>query len=234
MASRFATFEALTLPSIRAQTDPDFTFLIVVGEDLPEPYANRLFALASDIPQITLQAHPPGPHRQTMRNAINAVRHKSADPCLQFRLDDDDAVSVRFVERLREMADKARPLLEGNRSLALDFNQGYIIQPGQNNIQAAQVQINYWSPALAIMFPPTVKQSVMNFSHHRVSKVMPTVTSTGEDMFLRGFTAYNDSRQNEGAKAFELTPVSAELSIHLQAMFNVDTKHLQNLMSAAQ
>ena len=32
---RFSCFETLTLPSIRAQSDPNFTFVILIGESLP-------------------------------------------------------------------------------------------------------------------------------------------------------------------------------------------------------
>ena len=40
MNERFATFETITLPPLQAQTDPGFTFVVVIGESLPdESYA---------------------------------------------------------------------------------------------------------------------------------------------------------------------------------------------------
>src|SRR5690554_4566861 len=47
MALRFAHFESLVLPSLRAQTDPDFTFLIVIGHNMPEPWLSKLHALCA-------------------------------------------------------------------------------------------------------------------------------------------------------------------------------------------
>lgn len=37
LASRFIWFEHLCLASLRAQTDPDLTFVVLVGTDLPDP-----------------------------------------------------------------------------------------------------------------------------------------------------------------------------------------------------
>ena len=121
---RFATFETFTLPPLRAQTDGDFTFLVVIGDDLPSPYHDRLRDLLADIPQAVIQAHAPGPHRAVMKHAINSVRDDRKLPCFQFRMDDDDAVSVTFIERLREAAQDCRPLLRKNKHVAIDFNQG--------------------------------------------------------------------------------------------------------------
>ena len=38
---RFALFEAVALPSLRAQTDPNFDLIIVVGDQLPRVIALR-------------------------------------------------------------------------------------------------------------------------------------------------------------------------------------------------
>ena len=102
MEERFATFETITLPPLRAQTDPDFTFLVVIGDSLPDHYRQRLDALLADVPQAIVAAYPPKRHRKIMQDAINEVRAFDGEHCLQFRMDDDDAVGVRYVERLRE------------------------------------------------------------------------------------------------------------------------------------
>ena len=49
---RFNCLETLTLPSIHAQTDADFTFAIMIGDSLPEAAKDRLKTLTADIPQV--------------------------------------------------------------------------------------------------------------------------------------------------------------------------------------
>ena len=67
-------FEAITLPCVAAQTDPDFTFLIVTRTGLPTPYLERLRGLTAAIPQCRIVQYPPRPHRRAMKNAINDWR----------------------------------------------------------------------------------------------------------------------------------------------------------------
>jgi len=54
MDERFATFETMMLPPLRAQTDGDFTLAVVIGESLPAPYRDRLEGLLADMPQAVI------------------------------------------------------------------------------------------------------------------------------------------------------------------------------------
>lgn len=232
--ARFAMFEAFTLPSLTGQTDPDFGFVIVVGDDLPDRYLKRLTALVSGFPQITIQAHPPGQHRDVMKTAINAQKKTSSFPSLQFRLDDDDAVAIGFVERLREKATAAAGLMDNERAVAIDFNQGHIATPTTEGICAAPVQAAYWSPALAMMISPQTDNTVMNFSHHKVWKTMPTVTFTGMDMMVRGINAHNDSRQKRSAKPVDLSLLTPRQEKLFRATYNIDADQIRASYSAPQ
>ena len=49
---RFNCLETLTLPSIRAQADADFTFAIMIGDRFPGAAKDRLKTLTADIPQV--------------------------------------------------------------------------------------------------------------------------------------------------------------------------------------
>lgn len=231
MEERFRTFATITLPSMRAQTDDNFTLLVVIGESLPKQYRDRLEALTENIRQVVLQSHPPGPHRKVMQHAINLVRRENKDPCLQFRMDDDDAVSVRYVETLRETAQDLRKMSRKHRHIAIDFNQGYIARPGPKGLSVAPTQSPYSTPGLALMMQPEVPLSVMNFSHHKVAQNMPTVTFTGTDMMLRGHNDFNDSRQKDGVKPVALKPLDAEGEELFRKVYNIDADAVRNAYS---
>lgn len=231
MEERFRTFECVTLPPLKAQTDGDFTFLIVIGDSLPDRYRERLMALVGDMPQAVVQAHPPGPHRQTMQAAINSVRKESREPCLQFRMDDDDAVARVYVERLREAARDLRKLSRAHRILAIDFNQGFIARPGPGGIAAAPTNVPYTTAALALMLKPAARLSVMNFAHFKLAQHMPTVTFTGEDMLVRGHNDFNDSRQKPGVRPVRLEPLDAGGEAHFRRVFGIDADHVRRVYS---
>lgn len=232
LEERFRFFETITLPGIRAQSDPEFAFLIVIGDSLPDVHRQRLQTLVADIPQVKILTYPPGEHRRMMQKAINTHRLPSHEPCLQFRLDDDDAVAFTYVEKLRDAARDVAPLLRNHRHIAIDFNQGYIARPDANGIAATPIQMPYWTPALALMLRPDVKASVMNFSHGKLYKAMPTVTLTGEDMMLRGFNGYNDSRMKRSAKPADLTPLTAEGELLFQMTYGIDSDQVRRVFSA--
>lgn len=231
MDERFRTLEAFTLPSIRAQTDPNFTFVVLIGETFPEVYRKRLEDLLADIPQAVIQARSPGRHREVMRATINSVRTDSKDPCLQFRLDDDDAVSVRFVERLRDVAQDCRPLIRHHANVAFDFNQGWIARPGATGIDALKVTEALWTPALAMSVKHKDDTTIMNFGHSRMGHVMPVVTMPNENMFIRGHNDFNDSRQVGHVRQFKLSAINLKTERLFRQEFNVDVDRVQTLFA---
>lgn len=233
MEERFRTFETITLPPLRAQSDPDFIFQVIIGETLPEVYRARLDALLSDVPQAVVMALPPGRHRPIMQAAINEVRAFDTEPCLQFRMDDDDAVAIRYVERLRDVAGDLHKLSRRHRHLAIDFNQGYIARPGPEGLAVAPTKVPYTTAALALMIQPKVELTVMNFAHAKVAQNMPTVTFSGEDMLIRGHNDYNDSRQKPGVKQVKLSALDAAGEAHFKQVYGIDAEHVRRVYRAS-
>ena len=231
MEERFRYFETLTLPPLIAQTDPDFTFLVVIGESLPPPYLERLRTLLAPLPQAELITRPPGQHRAVMEEVINGYRDFGTTPCLQFRMDDDDAVAVDFVARLREAAQDARPLIRKNRRMAIDFNRGYIVRPDADGLHATPTTAPYTTAGLGLAFGPRATRTVMNFAHVKVAQQMPTLTLTDSDMVLRGHNDHNDSRQKPSVKHVPLTLMDPKEEAHIKRRFNVDADHIRAVFS---
>ncbi|MFT5613062.1 MAG: hypothetical protein ACI8Q6_000336 [Granulosicoccus sp.] len=232
LEERFRTFETMTLPPLRAQTDPDFTFLIVTGDSLPTLAYERLMDLTRGMPQVVVQKHAPENHRGVMRKAINSVRLFNQDLCAQFRMDDDDAVACCYVQKLRETVEDVRSLAQKHRHIAIDYNTGFIARPGPDGLKTTAVNNAYTTAALAIVFRREVSQTVMNFSHMKVGRSMPTVTFTGEDMLVRGHNDYNDSRQKTGVKPVKLLPQSPEEEAHFKKVYNIDADDVRRVFSA--
>lgn len=224
LEERFRLFEAVTLAGIRAQTDPDFLFLVVIGQDFPQ--RPRLERLLADLPQARILAYPPRPHREVMQEAINSLRDPEAPLSLQFRLDDDDGVSLRFVERLRQVARQARPLIRAHPATAIDFNHGHVIRASKAGIEAERVTRAYWAPGLAVAVRRGNPRTVMNFGHHVLWQHMPTLTLTDRDMFLRGMNPFNDSEFRTG-EGFRLLDQDGEAAF--RTAYGVDAARVRAL-----
>ena len=221
LEERFRLFETIALPCLRHQTDPNFNLIIVVGDTLPAKHMERLRALAQDIPQIHILPHAPGNHRDVMKGILNAARIDPKAPCLQFRFDDDDAVSLTFVERLRTTTNQCREFLKQNRSVAIDFSRGYIAEVGAHGLAATEQVSPYVTPALGMYVKGGLQLTIMNFSHVKMHKFMPAICISDEPMWLRTYNAYNDSRQKE-VKEVPVAPLTQEQEAEIKSRFGVD------------
>lgn len=228
---RFRHFETVSLPGIRAQTDGDFTFAIVVGDNLPELHLERLNALISDVPQAVIIPWAPGErHRPVMRKILNQLR-KDGQPCLQFRHDDDDAINVRFVQELRQTALDCSDMLARHPLVAFDFNNGYIASADSNGIAAEEVFNPFWGVALGMYVSAGENRSIFNFSHYKIPSVMPTISRPDPDMFVRGHNDYNDSRQKKNVTKVNLKPLDAAGEARFRDAFAIDADHVRRVFA---
>lgn len=227
MQERFRLFEQFTLPPLRAQSDPKFMLLVVIGPNMPRIDHERLMDGLSNLPQARVVTRAPGRHRDVMREVINAAVLDSDLPSLQFRMDDDDAVSVRFVERLRKLAHEARGLLRSYRHVAIDFVNGFVATPTPQGILASATFQHLWTPALAMSVRPGIRHTIMNYSHARLWQNMPILSWPEEPMFVRGHNGYNDSRQKEGVRMPKLSLLDAEGESLFRDLFQIDADSIR-------
>lgn len=101
--ARLATFEQLTLQSLRHQSDPDFKLMVVSSDRMPQAYCDRLREICAGIDQVILRFMPPMHISDAMRQ-IATETDLDLPNTMQFRLDDDDCVSKDYVRRLRRHA----------------------------------------------------------------------------------------------------------------------------------
>jgi hypothetical protein len=232
MDLRFRFFENICLPGIRAQTDPDFTLVVVVSEEMPAVYMERLQAAVADIPQIVIEARPPGRHRAVMHTVIEDQHQDRSAPCLQFRLDDDDGMSVHFVEQLRALASKMLPMLDRYKMMAIDFNRGYVIAPTETDLMVAPVQQPFWANALALLKRGNARLSIHSFAHRKLWQHVPALSLPDAEMMLRGLHYNNDSRRVLAGQDFGLAPITDAQAERLELVYNIDVKALRAAFAA--
>lgn len=221
MQERFRLFETVALPCLREQTDAEFDLIVVIGDSLPDHYRDQLRDLVADMPQVRILSQPPRRQREVMKQLLQEARRDPAAPCLQFRHDDDDAVSVDFVARLRQLARDCDGLVGANRTVAFDFNRGYVAELGADGIAATEVVRPLNVAALGMYVAAGCRLTVMNFAHHKIGRFMPVVSLTDTPMWVRTHNGFNDSRQSVKSEA-PVTPLSREQEADFAARFAID------------
>lgn len=109
METRFHFFEKICLPSIKAQTDQDFTIFIMASQDMPEPYKTRLEASVAEVPQIRVCYSDVPNILHAFRPVVKELTAKLTENSVHFRMDDDDAIGADLIANLRKMARHAEP-----------------------------------------------------------------------------------------------------------------------------
>jgi len=232
LEERFRLFETLCLPSVIGQTDQDFQLHIVIGECFPQIYLERLLKLTEPLPNVGVAAYPPARHRKQMIQVMNQARIDRDAPCLQFRLDDDDAIAVDFIARLKQAAQEAEPIWRRYPMTTIDFNRGYTYRADATGLAIAPDREAYWALALGVVVPAGSAKTIMHYRHHNLWKETPTLTFPDGDMYLRGHNGFNDSRLKGRGKPITHIPVTPDEADHLKTRFNVENATVARAFSA--
>lgn len=204
MRHRCLWFEHVLLPGLRAQTDPEFRLILLLGEDFPDPWRRRILDLVDTVPQVIVMFSPPGGHREICANAMRPHLDRDARRIAQFRLDDDDAVAVDFVARLRADVIRAEPLLDRSPSMAFDYGKGLVLRDLGGRLSLEPCLTHCWSPALALVLPRRRGRFVLDYPHHVIWRRMPLLSQSDQIMFIRGAHGSNDSAIRVQERGFPL------------------------------
>lgn len=221
LEERFRLLETMALPCLRAQTDQDYDLLILIGDTFPKEHRDRLFDLTSDLAQVQIVEQPPHNSREMSKMVLNQARRDHAQPCIQFRHDDDDACAVDFIEKLRGAAADCAALTQKHKTVAFDWNQGYIAEVGASGISATQIYRPFYVSALGVHIQGDCTMTIHNFMHERLPQFMPCVTYSDADMFVRTHNGYNDSRQKK-VKDWPVAPLKPKQEKLFRDRFAVD------------
>jgi hypothetical protein len=230
LEERFRLLEAVALPCLRAQTDPDFDLLMLIGDQFPKQHQDRLRDLTADLPQVQIIKQPPRPSREMSKALLNNARHDPAQPCIQFRHDDDDACAVDFIEKLREAARDSAALTRRHRTVAFDWSQGYVAEIGAHGVSAKAIYRAFYVSALGMHIQGDCSVTIHNFMHERIPQFMPCVTYADPDMFVRSHNGYNDSRQKKVAQV-PVEPLTAQQEALFRDRFAVDVDNVRAVFS---
>lgn len=191
---RLFLLEQVVLPALRQQTNPDFTHLILIGDQLPEPWRSRIVELTQSIPQIIPLFLPEGQkHQDICRSVMLDHIDPKCDATAQYRLDDDDGISVDFVEKTRDIFGELRTFFDANGRLAVDFSKGFILRSTPESIRMEPVSMRFWAPGMAIFQKADSQRALLDFHHLKVWHDMPTFMWSDMPMFIRGAHHDNDS-----------------------------------------
>lgn len=191
MARRFFLFENLTLPSLIHQTDRDFRTVIMSSEVMPDRFKDRLNALAAKLPGAVVEysEHTRG-DLAFQKFMVEASGYKGRANSVHFRLDDDDAVSINYISRLRDVTRILSP------STHITFPTGVFLFPAGPDmpVGVSMVQQRFLTAiGLATVNGPSFQKNPFQMQHGNVWTRWPVVSDPSFCSHIRCQHFENDS-----------------------------------------
>jgi hypothetical protein len=196
MQRRFVYFEHVCLPSLAAQTDGGFTLVALVGDAMPIRWRRRLKSLRERHPFLQICAAEPLGPLQATRRAFRVGADEGVPYVTGFRLDDDDAVSVDFVEKLRRTSDQMLGTGWANAETpgVIAFQTGLfwaLDEPGLPVYRHSETRPTGQASAMVTAFD--FQHNIFRWNHAHLLAHARCWTDPAADMFVRTLHSGNDS-----------------------------------------
>lgn len=191
---RFRLFEALTLPSLLAQTDQNFTTVVLLGRDFPREFRKRLERILLPLHDARIAALRPMNSYKATRAAIDLCARKDATHLMTMRVDDDDALGRDAMAETRRLAPMMVQMAQPENPSVIAFNSGLFLEFGAGgNILYGVGEKTPLGLGMTMISPQGARQTVFSMDHRRVHTRFNTYTDAKTPRFIRTVHRDNDS-----------------------------------------
>lgn len=190
-------FEKIALASLEAQTDKDFKVIILSSEDLPADHKRYLSEVGKDI--LGDRAHvifrepdmAGNCFRRYLRDELSDFRYTA-----QVVLDDDDAVSVDFIEEMQREASAMRKLFRTKEEYAfLSQTQGISAVFRDDSCSLLHRCVPFNTQGLMLVARTKTRRNAFFTAHKKLHRNHPCRAIYGsKPFFIRAVHDFNDSR----------------------------------------
>lgn len=191
---RFRLFEALTLPSLLAQTDQDFTTAVVIGDDFPRDWRLRLEAKLRPLSGGRIIALRPLNNFKSTKTALESCTHPSASHVVSMRLDDDDAISSDCIAETKRVAAPLMQISGPENPAIIAFNNGLFLElgAGGNTLYGVHEKTPL-GIGMSMVAPRGARPTVFSMDHRMVHTRWNCFTDGVTPRFIRTVHRDNDS-----------------------------------------
>ncbi len=225
---RFRLFETLSLHCLRQQRDQSFTAGVLIGEDFPDKPRARLEDMIADMSNVHLIVRPPMIH---IKATVEAFAELPSDPkathTATFRLDDDDAMHLDTVSRIRTIAAQVMPIRNANMPFAIAFNRGFYLDSASDEPVQEMYEKTPLGVGLAVVARVGDPANAFRRNHRSIAQFYDTYTEVAAPMFIRSVHPDNDSGAQATGRKGTMGP--KRIMRHLREGFGLEIEDLDAL-----
>ena len=220
---RFHLFESLCLPSLLAQSDPDFTMIFLVGDRLPDRWLARLNTLIRPLRSALIVPAAPQQIYPATKTAFNLIDRDGYSHRTTFRLDDDDGLSLNYIARLKARAAQLHRPESPGASYAIASNRGfYLVVSEQGNQVFDVVERLPLGLGLSLTTPIDRPGNVYQHNHRQIGQFRDTFGDMSNASFIRSVHPDNDSSLNVNGSRDRLSQDRIAAELRAEFAFGLD------------
>lgn len=191
---RFAFFEGFALPSLIAQSDGGFETLVLTGTALPKWALDRLTDSLSALDGARVVQLGPMHHYPATQRAFAAHVDDRATHLTSFRLDDDDALDIHHIARLRRLSDGMLQAVNPDLPFCVGHNRGLFLDLSTRVPEWAEVTEKLpLGIGLAMTATVASGENIFRRNHRLLPQFFTTLTEAESHAFIRTVHPGNDS-----------------------------------------
>ncbi len=226
---RFELFENFCFPSIKAQTNQNFKWLVYFDIDTPQKFKDRILGLSIGYPNFIPK------YVANMNEFVPAIQEElknlPSEYIISSRIDNDDCLSKYYVEEIQKRFKKST-------HLAFDFPDGYTLQISPDYRIGKKRQL--WNPFISFIEENKNPQSVWQKDHaawkidplvERINKKRTWMSIIHQENKINEFTGYGRVNLKEITDNFVISPKKLqEIEQQIQPQNSWKLKSMQNFL----
>jgi hypothetical protein len=230
LEERMFVFKHIFLPPLRKQTDPDFKVSVLVGDQMPSAFLNQIMSLTHDIPAVQIIVEPEGQDpKELCTRVFRDMRGQNADLVGEFRLDDDDAVAIDFVQKSRQAGQDFKGPIVSSGVAGLDFPSGGFIYFSESDITVKRLVLAHLSCGQIVFLRPSSSKSAIKYRHYRMWQKNLYISIPDDVMYLRSVHRYNVSGVDQAVKTKDVIRMTdRQIEIMVWDRFGIDLVKLRD------
>ncbi|SFA57760.1 Putative rhamnosyl transferase [Paracoccus halophilus] len=202
---RFRSFEMLTLASLAAQTNRDFSFVVLSSAAMPAPWRDRLTALCAEQPSIRLIFSEARDVGSALAPVLNELSMGCRVPLIQFRLDDDDCVSTDYIAHLAAAA----RAMQDYPAFAFSLPRGLVMTRYQGaDPQCYEFRRPFHGGGAALRLPKA-DRSLFAYGHYALMQRFPSLADPRPHGSLQLKFEGHDSRRVVPGSNSGISPITS-------------------------
>ncbi|KAJ56736.1 hypothetical protein ACMU_07295 [Actibacterium mucosum KCTC 23349] len=186
METRFLLFEHLLMQAMAHQTNPNFTLHVMSSDVMPDAYKRRLTSLCNDVNAVQLhlcKSEKLGAEIAPMLKDAGERHSKLA----QFRIDDDDALSINFIDRLHHWASMLW------QEALITMPRGLMLYDEENTPKCQPFFRSLTGAGFAYLTVGKPRRNVFQFSHLASGRRYPAMADPTLTSHIQTFTSSCDT-----------------------------------------